>query len=264
MKRKLGINCNCIENLDTLTTLEKIKNAGFDSFFSNEYSPSRALKLRRRADELGLDYEFIHAPFKGVNSMWLEGDEHLKILSGMKESIDAASDAGVPAVIIHLSSGWKAPEICDLGLARYDALVDYAEKKGVILAFENLRMVGNIAYMRDRYENRASVGFCLDFGHEHAYTKNVSFADIFTDKLLYTHIHDNLGRGDERVGNPDRHMLPFEGTVDYKSIMKKLDKYSYKGSLMLEVFSERAVTKTRSDEEFLKLCYKKLVKISKM
>ncbi len=264
MKRKLGIICDCIENQDALITLEKIKNAGFDSFFSNEYSPERAVEIKKKSDTLGLDFEFIHAPFRGINAMWEEGDGYADIYSGMKQTIDAASLAAVPAVIFHISSGWRPPEICDTGLSRFDRLVEYAEKKGVIIAFENLRMVGNISYFVDRYEGCDTVKFCYDFGHEHAYTKTVSFPDIFTNRLYCTHIHDNYGRGDERVGNPDLHLLPFEGSVDFKGIMKKLNHYSYKGSLMLEVFKKRAVTKTSSDEEFLSLCYKKIKKISKM
>ncbi len=264
MKRALGIICDCIEDRDTLENLELIKEAGFDSFFSNEFSVKRAVRLKEKADTLGLDYEFIHGPYKNINTMWEEGDGYLGIMSGMKEAIDAAHEAGVAGVILHTSSGWFPPEICDTGLRRFDSVVEYAEKKGVIAVFENLRKVGNLAYFVDRYEKCDAVRFCYDFGHEHAYTKTVCFADIFTDRIWCTHIHDNHGRGWAKEGNTDEHLLPFEGSVDYKSIMKKLNFYNYRGSLMLEVFKNRALTKTSSDEEFLKLCYKKLVKISKM
>ena len=79
MKRKLGIVCDCIEDNDTLLNLEKIKSAGFDSFFSSEYSVSRALELKEKAVKLGLEYEFIHAPFRLINSMWRDGDGYLEI-----------------------------------------------------------------------------------------------------------------------------------------------------------------------------------------
>ena len=115
--------------------------------------------------------------------MWLEGDAYLEVYNGMIDAIDAAAACNVPIVILHVSSGWDTPEINDLGLSRYDAIVDYAEKKGVIAAFENLRKTGNVAYFVDRYENRDCVKFCYDNGHEHCYTKTVCWMDIFTHNV---------------------------------------------------------------------------------
>jgi sugar phosphate isomerase/epimerase len=99
--------------------------------------------------------------------------------------------------------------------------------------------VGNLAYFADRYESMEYVRFCYDFGHEHCYTKFVCWMDIFRCKLAATHIHDNLGRGEEAVGDPDLHLLPFEGNMDYARIMRKLDEYGYAGSLVLEVGNNR-------------------------
>mgnify|MGYP003312877112 CR=1 FL=1 len=93
--------------------------------------------------------------------MWLEGDDYREVVyNGIIESIDSASACEVKSVVLHVSSGWKEPFVNDLGISRYDALVDYAEKKGVTLAFENLRMLGNLACLMDRYEDRQNVRFC--------------------------------------------------------------------------------------------------------
>ena len=261
-KRKLGIICECIQGEDALITLERMKNAGFECFFSGAIQEERVRALKEKADSLGLEFQFIHAPFAGINAMWQEGDEYQKIWNGMTEAIASASACGVPIVICHVSSGWKAPEINELGLSRFDALVDFAEQRNVIVAFENLRKVGNLAYFVDRYEERDCVRFCYDCGHEHCYTKTVPWMDIFCHRTICTHIHDNFGRGWEKTGDPDIHLLPFDGNCDYRQMMRKLNEYDYAGSLMLEVNNHREPYRAMDPDAFLQDCYQRVSKIA--
>ena len=37
MRRKIGINCECITGENPINTIDKIKEIGFDSFFSVKY-----------------------------------------------------------------------------------------------------------------------------------------------------------------------------------------------------------------------------------
>ena len=80
----------------------------------------------------------------------------------MKESIDTAANNGIGMVITHVSSGWNPPPVNDLGLSRFDKLVLYAKERGITLAFENLRLLGNLACLVDRYEKEENVRFCFD------------------------------------------------------------------------------------------------------
>lgn len=262
MKRKLGIVSECLTGEDPVKALELIKAAGFDCFFTGCQDPQTVAELVKKGNELELTCEFIHAPFKGINTMWLAGMDYLTIMNGMKQAIDNAAANGIPTVIAHVSSGWAAPEITELGLARFDELVLYATERKVTVAFENLRKVGNLAYFADRYEKMEYVRFCYDSGHEHCYTKYVSWMDIFRNKLVATHIHDNHGRGDEAIGDPDEHLLPFEGTMDYARMIRKFDEYSFRGALILEVSNSRHLE--WSNEEFLATCYERIKKISEM
>ena len=267
MKRKLGMNADSMEGVSALDALDLLKAAGFDSFFVLAPTMEEALMLKEKANVLGLCFEFIHAPFAGINTMWLAGMDYLTVYQGMQDAIDAASAAGVPTVILHLSSGWNAPDITETGLARYDALVLYAKERGVTLAFENLRVAGNIAYMIDRYEKMPNVKFCYDCGHEHCFTKTVCWPDLFTDRIAATHIHDNLGRGKDKplTFTPDLHLLPFDGDIDYAKMMRKLDEYEYGGALMLEVFtSSDARYKDYTPEGFVATCFERIQKISNM
>ncbi len=263
MKRKLGMNADAIEGVAPLAALDLLRAAGFDSFFVLMSEKDEIKALKERANALGLAFEFIHAPFRGINAMWLAGMEYLTLYNGMKDTIDAAAEAGVPTVIMHLSSGWEPPAITEVGLARYDGLVLYARERGVTVAFENLRAVGNLAYIIDRYEKLENVRFCYDCGHEHCYTKTMVWPDLFTDRIAATHIHDNMGRGKEKVGDPDLHLLPFDGNLDYAKMMRKLDEYEYSGSLMLEVFtSADARYKAYSPEAFVATCFERIRRIS--
>lgn len=264
MKRKLGIFAGCLRDTRAADALEKIKAAGFETFFTMDYKAEDVAEIKRRADALGLTYEFIHAPFHDSNAMWKAGDGYLIVMDYMKETIDSAAEYGIPMVVTHISSGWNPPTVNDLGFARFDELVRYAGERGVTLAFENLRRLGNIASLADRYEGVDNVRFCFDCGHEHCYTKTVCMLDVFTNRVCCTHIHDNPGRPfDDRVDNFDEHRLPFDGTYDYTRMMRKLDEYGYSGSLMLEVW-QKPPYDAMSHEDFLADCYARIRKISEM
>ena len=264
MSYKLGILSNCIKDEDTLITLDRIKETGFDTIHVGRPDIDRALEIKKKADSLGLETEFIHGEYKGINDMWANDDSTPQIYKDLVHAVDMAKEADIKSVITHISSGWNAPEICDRGLARFDSLVEYADKEGVIIALENLRKIGNISYLADRYEKCDSVRFCYDNGHEYAYTRFVSFPDVFREKLIYTHIHDNFGY-DYCPENPDLHLLPFDGSFDFPDMMKRLKKYNYSGSIMLEVsMSFGSKYQNYTPDEFIKTCYERAKKISEM
>ena len=167
MNRKLGINIDCLVGVEEIDALDLVKAAGFETFFTNSYTNDIVAPLKKKADALGLTFEFIHAPYRNINELWVDGTGYLEVMEYMKESIDSAADNGIGMVITHVSSGWNPPPVNDLGLSRYDELVRYAKERGVILAFENLRLLGNLACLVDRYEKEDNVFYCFDCGHEH-------------------------------------------------------------------------------------------------
>ena len=264
MKRKLGMNCDACQGLTELEALELIKKAGFDSFFlgSEHVTPELVANLKTKGDQLGLEFTFIHAPFYNINAMWMPGDDYLANYNDMIMTIDAAAENGVPYVVIHASAGWDAPAISDIGLERYDALMAHAAEKKVTLAVENSRVAGNIAYFTERYRDYPYTRFCLDVGHEHCFTKTVRFMDLFTDRMVVTHIHDNFGRGSERIGMPDLHLLPFDGNVDYHRTMRELDAYGYTGPLMLEIDNKPERYQSMTAEEFVNTAFERVCRLA--
>ena len=266
MKRKLGINIECIGGTEPRLALELIKAAGFESITAMASSEEYVLSVKDAADELGLDFPFIHSPIIGESEMWREGEGYLPILEGKKRAVDCAALAGVPAVVVHVSSGWNPPPVCDAGLSRYDELVEYAEARGVIIAFENVRSIADLATLAERYAGRGSVRFCFDCGHEYGFTASVSWLDIFRDRLFATHLHDNFGRDPfDYESNPDLHLLPFDGSYDFPSMMRRLDLYGFEGALTFEVFqSKRAEYSALTREAFLALAYERAVRLASL
>lgn len=264
MERKLGILAECIRSNDPADNLKLMHDAGFNCYMIDacNIALENASRIVEAGNALGMTCESLHSPFKGINYMWQYGLNYLTVYNGIKTAIDTASALAIPTVVVHVSSGWDAPQVNDLGLSRYDAIVDYAAEKGVKIAFENLRMVGNLACLADRYARFSHVGFCYDFGHEHCYTETVRWMDIFKNRLLTTHIHDNNGRPEDPKGDGDLHLMPFEGNVDYAECVAGLDKYGYEGALVLELTNARY--EDMDPNEFITKAYASLKKIADM
>ena len=266
MQRKLGINCDCIQNFNPLETLEIIKDVGFDCFFTGENITelSTVSALKNKAEKLNLSYEFIHAPFKNVNSMWQESEQTKPFMQGIFQAIDNAATVGVPLIILHSSSTWTPPAMTSAGFARYDELVAYGQKKNVRIAFENLRIFDYYSALLNRYENNPFVGFCFDNGHEHWCFPEFDHIHTFANKLCCVHLHDNLGKPENyREVNGDLHLLPFDGNFNFAEMMKRLNDVDYQGALTLEVHNaRRAEYLEMSAEAFLKTAYARLKKIA--
>ena len=96
MKRKLGINMDCMRGVvDELTVLELSHKIGFEAFTTANTDPENVAALRAKADELGMEFSFLHAPYRGINVLW-EADEEAAELFAQKirDAIDAAAAYG--------------------------------------------------------------------------------------------------------------------------------------------------------------------------
>ena len=261
MKRKLGVLLGCLKGTNEITSVPYLKAAGFDCCFSSQYTPAELLEVKKATDAAGLELSFLHGAWweydeKGnkryMNELWHENGAYQSLYHMVITSIDAAAEADVKTVVLHLTEGWEwqSPRVTDIGVSRLDAIVEHAVKRGVKIAFENLFTLGTLAAVMERYERVPEVGFCYDNGHEHCYTETIPYLDIWGKRTFCTHIHDNYGRDKVDIWkDADYHLLPFEGTFDFAAMMQKLDKYGYEGPLVLEV-GQRKDYHHMSAEEF--------------
>lgn len=254
MERKLGINISDKDLTSALNTLDILNEQGFNAFFTLACGLDFCKKIKESADEKGMCYEFIHATWDNINEMWT-AEKTPKVFYDLKEQIEVCGKIGVNKLVMHLSSGKNAPCVSDIGFNRFDELVDFAQSKNVILAFENQRKLGNLSCLLERYEKSSHVGFCFDSGHASCFTQNVNFLDFWAEKVTCVHLHDNLGQKDN-----DQHLMPFDANVDFDYIMRKLNSVNYDGAIMLEIFPK--AYPNLSKQEFFKLAFERAKKLS--
>lgn len=244
--RKIGINMHAKSGLSSEDFARLACDLGFSTVFSMPKDPEVMLKNAEALAAVGMCYETLHAPFKGINAIWREGDEGESMLQRLTDAIDTCVSVGAPIAVVHLSSGNTPPPPTDIGRGRFIRLVDYAVGKGVKIAFENQRKLHNIAWAFEEFQDTDTVGFCWDCGHESCFTPGRRYMPLFGDRLICTHIHDNSG-----VYNADDHLLPFDGQIDFGYVAETIKNSGYTGSLMLEIKGNSDFYADLSVESFL-------------
>ena len=227
---KLGVSFRATPETDMNEELHLLADIGFDSVFTTFADREQTECYAKAIAEAGLEYSSVHAPFKGINAIWQEGEEGEAMLQKLCDSVEGCKEFGIPVAVVHLSSGDNAPCINDLGHRRWDKLVDCAVKNNVTLALENQRKLANIAFMFEVYDSVEQVRFCWDTGHEACFAGGREYMPLFGKKLVYTHIHDNFRRHGE-----DLHLIPFEGSINFDRVAQLLKQYDYQGTLTLEL-----------------------------
>lgn len=226
--------------------LRVIRAAGFDSFFTGMVSEADLDLICRTADEVGLVYESIHAPFGGINAIWDEGEKGEAWVPTLKAVADRCLACGIGYFTLHCMN---VPQFnpadpgmqkwSELGLRRFAEVVEYAAKCGVRACFENVEF--------PQYEMRAlldrlrticpeGLGITWDVGHEHCYPGGLDVVAEFGDLLVGTHVHDNNGQQDPAIitWNDDSHLLPYEGSIDFDTVAARLRSVGYRGSITIE------------------------------
>ena len=211
---KFSINFDSTPLPDKLRA-ELIKNAGFDNVFL-WWSRTDGMNFDRvdtvRNANLGI--ETAHTDFWSINNIWLDNLEGKEHFDYYLRAIPEAREAGIPTLIIHLSSGNTPPAVNELGLDRFHRMIACAEDNGIILAFENLRIVSYLDTLLASTDSPYAK-FCFDVGHENIYNGGKGVFEKHSDRIAAFHIHDNHATSDE-------HLLPFDGNIDWKRIMKRI------------------------------------------
>ena len=231
--RKIGMNLRgsiLHSDEDCLQDIKTMAENGISVTFTGMVEMERQIQIANMLARHGIEYETLHAPSAGINTMWLPGEDGDNKLKQLCQCADHAKAAGAGIIVVHLSSGEGAPPVTDIGRERFARLAEHADKIGVRIAFENQRKLGNISWAFETFPKDSNVGFCWDCGHETAFAHGRQYMPLFGDRLICTHIHDNFG-----VFQQDKHMLPFDGMFNYHRFARQIRESGYLGSLMLEV-----------------------------
>ncbi|MBE5746992.1 MAG: sugar phosphate isomerase/epimerase [Clostridiales bacterium] len=207
---------------------------------SDEEFKTYLTDLNACAKRNGLVIYQLHGTWPHVDDLTDEG--RAQTVEYFKKCILGAKYLGCPKVIVHPlmpSLYWGEPFVEEQDFAvnkkMLTALAPVAREHGVTVCLENMPFpkCSAFSYVKNVKKLLAEIGdeyikACLDTGHF-----NVEKGDIYEavtllgDDLAALHIHD------DRNGQ-DRHLLPFQGDIDWDGFIRGLREISYKGVISLE------------------------------
>ena len=143
----------------------------------------------------------------------------------------------------------------ELGLNRIKKIVEYAKEIDVKISFENTKIKGYLEYVFDNIKSD-NIGLCFDSGHFHAHFNDELDFSKYKNKIFAVHIHDN-------DGTSDQHLIPFDGTLNFKETLNKLKKCNYNGPITMELCYRKEYL-NMSIDEFYKKGYEIGMKLSQI
>lgn len=219
--------------------------AGFEAFFTSWDHGVPVDKYKALADELGLTYQSVHAPFHGKASaanMWIPGEAGRIAAGELCRCIEVCSQNEIGIMVAHTYIGFEysPPDEStrQCGLENFGTVADYAQRLGVKVAFENTEGEEFLETLMSGLRNHSAVGFCWDTGHEQCYNRGRDMIALYGDRLIATHLNDNLGVRDfngKTVPMDDLHLLPFDGITDWKNVAARLDACGFDGIMTYEL-----------------------------
>jgi len=236
---------------------ELIKQAGFDgvlAWWNDAFGDSDFRSNPKLARDAGLFVENMHTPFDKINNLWLDNLDGSGLLEYFLELVGDCADYQIPTMVMHLSKGDTPPPFNVLGLDRVKRIIEKAEKLNVNVAFENLRLISYLEYVLSNVDSPCA-GFCYDSGHHNIRSSDVDLLGLYGSRLMALHLHDNHGAA-------DHHLLPYDGTIDWPTVMGKIKKTGYTGPLALE--AESTGYEGMQPEEYLRLLYERAKKLEEL
>lgn len=228
-QQKIGISISNSYSIPMDEVLKIIKQVGFDAVSPVWKSEEVLSKIANIANDLGLVLQSLHAPFGKAAAMWSR-DENVfaPVKQELFEAIDACVRFQIPVMVVHAWIGFDYQFEADaLYYNNFDDMVRYAKARGVKIAFENTEGIEYLYALMAHFEGDDTVGYCWDSGHEMCYNFSEDLLAKFGDRLMMTHLNDNLGisRFDGTIyWTDDLHLLPYDGIADWDMNVARLKK----------------------------------------
>lgn len=144
-------------------------------------------------------------------------------------------------------------------------LLEMAERCGVTILSENLFWGASIHPSSQsalvEAVNSPYFGWCYDTGHAHAFNLTPDALIGLKHPPRSLHIQDNHGMGVDRHGK-DEHLLPGDGTIDWKRFLEVLHQIGYQGDLVLEAHHQSLDAADAERESILRELYSRAEKMN--
>lgn len=223
-KQKIGISLGNHYDIPTPEIVKLVAEIGFDAI-SPVWEPGVDLTpVIAAARENGLQLQSLHAPFDKAAELWRS--EAIEAKNELLQALEDCHRFGIPVLVMHTWIGFEYTDTPGaLGLQNYGEIVDRATAYGVKIAFENTEGQEFLYALMAHFKGNDTVGFCWDAGHELCYNHAEDILGDFGDRLLVTHLNDNLGisRFDGvTFWTDDLHLLPYDGISNWDYNIKRL------------------------------------------
>ena len=195
------------------------------------YSPQDARELADTLATHHLTLHSLHAPMSRDSSAARESALPLSIcdpervrrldaVDEVKRALDVAEIIPFRFLVQHMGTGREPlePRYRDAAFSSLEHLMLFAKQRGVTIALENTpgEMGAPAALRQFIQETRLQeLRLCFDLGHAHLGEGVAASLETMRELVVTTHVHDNHGEKDE-------HLLPYEGTIDWKAALKTL------------------------------------------
>ena len=233
--------CLATSSRSPLSNIEQIdlyKKVGFDGFFVSWDENVDLKEIREHADRVGMYFQSVHAPFSKMDHLWYPSEYTEPTVQRLLNCLQACAENQIPIMVLHAFISFGRNEATVEGVENFRRVVDAARDTGVKLAFENTEGEAYLAALMEAFRDEPHVGFCWDTGHEMCYNHHQDLLEKYGDRLLCTHLNDNLGIRDPEgkiTFHDDLHLLPFDGVADWKDITDRLNRHGFEGPLTFEL-----------------------------
>ena len=204
--------------------------------------------LRKLCEENGITLWQMHAPLE-LDVADPDPQKRESDINTAAKWAEYAHELGLPHLVIHPGGKQKAEsddekeEIIALNLNAFGRLAEVASRLDIKFCLENMQerigqekwrlgaRISDINELIDAVGSEA-LGICFDSSHANVTKLDMSQAiHECGDRLLATHISDNDGSGDQ-------HKLPFNGNIDWESVVSAMKDIGYGCLFNLEIPGE--------------------------
>ncbi len=251
--QKLALATICSLGIPSAEQIKLFKAAGFEGFAIDDSGRNEDVaKLVSIGKQENMFVEYLHAPFNKSDDMWTEGKLGDIALHELLDYTELCARYEIPAMVVHTFIGFDEPYIpTSLGIERYGLLSKRAGELGIKLALENTEGLEYLDALMNALKSEKAAGFCWDSGHELCYNYSKNLTELYGDRLICTHLNDNLGIRDftgKITYIDDLHLLPFDGIHDWNEVAQRLVKCGFNGNLTFELTTQSKPNRHENDK----------------
>ena len=241
MKYKIGLSCGGAGKELREETFKSCRDVGIEameiSVDKTKYGEIPYADLKKWSEQYGVRLWSYHMPFSvsmNIDISSVEKEIRDKTVQYFKELIGKASEIGISKFVVHPSCEPIAEEMRTEKI-KYSKeslfqLAEYADNCNAVIAVENLPRTclgRNSKEMLELLSAHEKLRVCFDTNH--VLKENVvDFVKNVNEKIVTLHVSDCDFEN-------ERHWLPGEGKIDWKSLTTELDKANYNGVWMYEI-----------------------------